>query len=88
MKSFLKKLEHLVDIIDGEMQQPIVKVLTGEVFTSDASSQAHHYNAAEQVTQPTVQPVVPAANPARDTRPVDANAICPPRLRPVAAHKK
>lgn len=87
MKSFLKKLENLVSIIDNEMQQPIVQVLTGDVFTHDPSSHAHSCNATEASTQK-ARPVVTAASPTREPRPIDTNAVCPPRLRPAGAHKK
>jgi hypothetical protein len=88
MKSFLKKLEHLVNIIDNEMQQPITQVLTGEVFTHDPSSHAHSYNATEESTQKAARPVVTAASPTREPRVADKTPVCPPQLRPAGAHKK
>jgi hypothetical protein len=87
MKTFFKKLEQLVDIMDNELQQPISKVLTGEVFTHDPTFHAR-YGSAEQSTPQIAQPVVRAANPTRDSRRTDNTAICPPVLRPAGAHKK
>jgi hypothetical protein len=88
MKSFFKKLDQLVNIIDNEMQQPIVQVLTGEVFTHDPSSHAHSNNATDESTRKAARHVMTAAAPTREPRPIDANPVCPPRLRPAGAHKK
>ena len=88
MKSFLKTLERLVDIIDGEMQQPIVKVLTGEVFTHDATSHSHGYSNQEPSIPQAASHALPTTNPTREPRQTDNNIVCPPRLQPAGAHKK
>lgn len=86
MKSFLSRLERLVDIMDNELNQPISRVLTGEVFTHDPSARTH--GIPEQQPTPQAPRVLPASKPTREARPVDTVPNCGPRLRPVGAHKK
>lgn len=86
MKSFLKTLERFVNIMDNELQQPIVQVLSGEVFTHDPTSHCH--SSQEQPVQQAAPLVVTATITAHKSRSSDSNVVCPPTLRTAVAHKK
>lgn len=87
MKSFLKTLERFVEIVDNELQQPIVRVISGDVFTHDPT--AHKHSSQDQVIQQAAPPrAAMPTNTTRESHPADTNVLCPPRLRPAGAHKK
>lgn len=76
MMAFFEKIERaaerLVNGLDDQLQEPLVKVITGEVFVSaEASVSASHIPCIEETTPPTPPQgkEMPASHPLHPTTP-------------------
>ncbi|MEP7285632.1 MAG: hypothetical protein ABI947_07690 [Chloroflexota bacterium] len=65
MNTFLEKLDRRakawLDMVDSQLHDPIVRLLSGELLTHDSYSNERDYH--QQPEQQAVQPVITPANP-------------------------
>lgn len=80
MKSWLEKLErkagYLLDMMDHQLQEPIVQAMTGEVFTHGSETTYH-----TREEQPAPAKPKRTAETARKRSSADSEALCPPALQ-------
>lgn len=71
MKALLEKLEHKaeqwVNSLDAQLQQPIVQVVTGEVFTHSGVTIDQMAGEPESIEPPVPPPGLPQANTSGNT---------------------
>jgi hypothetical protein len=88
METLLEKLDRIagqwLEAVDNQLQEPIVRTITGEVFTHGTSSNAA---SSEQSGQKVAyQPAV--ANPTNRLNAMDNNVVCPPLRTANAVDKR
>lgn len=81
MATLMEKLDRqakkLVDILDGQLEQPVAKILSGEVFTYDANI---HPAAQIEAVEPAKQ-AAPAIPSAYEPKPAKRETASVPVLR-------
>jgi len=87
MKTFLDKLDRTaarwLNTMDSQLQQPVVQILTGEVFTH-GTLPINHIEPEQPVQQTVKQADVPALSQAHHTDTPERETVRPPVLRKAA----